>query len=136
LLRVTLMDKGSKSDEIDIIKKSTSCLKMSTMYINGMTYSIFGGVSEFDVQKRKGWIERKIRQTGDDSIDNVVECIKLSQFWLNYVELGSRYPNLIDDATYREWDKDRLQPKLINTKRNKPNRSKHNRNRSHYQNRK
>ena len=42
----------------DIVNKSISCSKMSTMYIHGVSVSIFGSVSEFDVQKRKGWIEQ------------------------------------------------------------------------------
>jgi len=66
-----------------------------------------GSVSESNVQKRKGWIERRLRKTGDYSLDNIVDCIKMSRFWLNYVSMGTRYPNIVDKKTYIEWDKDR-----------------------------
>lgn len=119
----------------DIVKKSISCSKVSMMYINGTSIAIFGSVSEYDVQKRKGWIERRLRQSGNTSLENIMDCINLSRFWLNYVELGARYPNVVDDATYKEWDKDRVKPDFIdapkstkpriNTNTNDSNRQKH-----------
>jgi hypothetical protein len=118
----------SESDDIDIVKKSTSCSKMSMLYINGMSISIFGCISEFDVQKRKGWIERRIRQTKDYSLENIVDTIKLSQFWLNYIQYGTRYPNVVDDEMYKEWDKDRVKPKYIDAPKSKRSDKHHNRN--------
>ena len=51
---------------VETIKKSVST-KMSMMYINGMSVSIMCDVNEMDVQRRKGWIERRIRESNDFS---------------------------------------------------------------------
>ena len=92
---------------VETIKKSVST-KMSMMYINGMSVSIMCDVNEMDVQRRKGWIERRIRESNDFSPENIVDSIKMSSFWLNYITLGTKYPNVIDNETYRKWSKDRV----------------------------
>ena len=100
------------SNEIDILFKSLSCNTMSTLYINGMSVSVFGAVSEFDIQRRKGWIEKKLRATHDYSVENIAKYMKLSIFWLNYVSMGTKYPNVVDNETYKQWDKDRYKTKF------------------------
>jgi hypothetical protein len=107
------------NNQIDVITKSLSCSNMSMMYINGTSVSVFGTVSEFDVQRRKGWIERKLRATQDYSIENIAKYAKMSIFWLNYVSMGTRYPNVIDKETYKQWDKDKVKPNYVNMPKTK-----------------
>jgi hypothetical protein len=115
--------------QIETVKKSISCPKMSIMYINGTSVCIFGGVSEIDVQRRKGWIERTLRTTENYTTDSIVDSIKMSRFWLNYVSMGTRYPNVIDKKTYREWDKDRTVFNPVDKPKQKKPKKNNNRNR-------
>ena len=94
------------ANEGDVIKKSVSP-RMSILYIGGLSVCIFAGNAEFDIQRRKGWIERIIRKSNDYSINNINDCVKTSRLWINYVQLGTRYAH-IDQQTYDEWDKDRI----------------------------
>lgn len=101
------------NDEFEIIKKSTSTPSMCLMTINGVSFCIFGGVTEFEVQKRKGWIERELRASGNYNLDEVANKIKLSNLWLNYTQLGSKYPSVIDEEIYAKWDKDVVKPVIV-----------------------
>ena len=114
-------------NDVEIIDKSQGYSTASMLYIDGISMPVFGNTSEFDVQKRKGWIERTVRSTDDHSINNIEECTKTSQFWLNYISLGTRYPEIISKLTYREWDKDRCKTNadVENQKKSKKNKKRH-----------
>ena len=95
------------NESIDIINKSICANKMSMIYIRGMSVSILGSVTENDIQRRKGWIERRLRSVNNYSIKFIIDSISMSRFWLNYVSMGIKYPNIISEHTYIEWDNDK-----------------------------
>lgn len=87
-----------------IVHKSISNQCIAELYIDGKSICIMAGVGEGNIQQRKGWIERKLRETGDYSEQNIIECIKMSKLWLNYLSYGAKY-SVVNEETYCEWDK-------------------------------
>ena len=86
--------------------RQKSCCSLTLLYISGKTVVIVGQPSEFNIEKRRGWIEKKIRKTNDYSIENISKCIKMSIFWRNYVEHGCKY-NVISEEQYKKWEREK-----------------------------
>ena len=77
------------------------------LYLKGISYTVCALPSESyqSLEKRRSWIERKIRDSGDYSIENISECIKISVFWYNYIHYRAKY-NHLGEYQYQKWDKD------------------------------
>ena len=52
--------------------------KIATVYVNGLSVCLRQYPGEYDIENRRGWVERKVRQENSTTIDDILSAVSIS----------------------------------------------------------